>query len=128
MWDVIDYGNTAGYVMYRFLTKQKPAPFNGSTGTQEKKAAKSGKEASTVAELNALAASAKTVTPYTVNVRPTRASGWVYLRWFPSESAKEIATFSANYELTVIAELADWYQVSDPESGVVGFIYKDYVQ
>lgn len=125
-WAIIDYGNQAGYVMYRFLSKTKPEPFQGS-GTK-KTSAKSGKEAATVADLNALFATAKTVSPYIVQVRPVRASGWVYLRWFPSESAKEMATFNANYELMVLAELGDWYQVSDPKSDLVGFIYKDYVQ
>ena len=86
------------------------------------------KDASTVTQLNALVASAKKVEPYTVTVRPTRASGWVYMRWFPSRSANELATFGANYQLTVIAELKDWYQVSDPATGKVGFIYKSYVQ
>ena len=76
----------------------------------------------------ALIASAKYVEPYTVTVRPIRASGWAYMRWFPSRSAEAMATFGANYELTVIAELKDWYQVSDPATGKVGFIYKSYVQ
>ena len=62
------------------------------------------------------------------SMRPTRASGWVYMRWFPSKSAETLASLPANYELTVIAELKDWYQVSDPESGKVGFVYKSYVQ
>lgn len=79
-------------------------------------------------QLNSLIASAKFVTPYTVTVRPARASGWVYMRWFPSKSAEAMATFPANYELDVIAELKDWYQVSDPESGKVGFVYQSYVQ
>ena len=134
-WAIIDYGNTAGYIMYRFLVKEKPAPYTGSgssssgnTASTQKKTGFSTKDASTVTQLNTLVASAKTVTPYTVTVRPARASGWVYMRWFPSKSAEKLASFSANYELTVIAELKDWYQVSDPETGKVGFVYKSYVQ
>ena len=125
-WAIIDYGNQAGYVMYRFLSKTKPAPYQGDT--QQKKTSKSNKESTAIAELNTLFASAKTVNPYLVQVRPTRASGWVYLRWFPSKAAKEMATFSANHELMVLAELGDWYQVSDPSSDLVGFICKDFVQ
>ncbi len=127
-WAVIDYGNTAGYVMYRFLSKTKPAPHQDSGSTPEKTTAKSGRNLSTAAELNALFASAKIVSPYSVYVRPARASGWVYLRWFPSETAKEMTTFNAGYELIVLAEMGDWYQVSDPKSDTVGFICKDYVQ
>ena len=127
-WAMIDYGNSTGYIMYRFLVKEKPAPFKPSDNTEEKTKEFSTKGASTVAQMNTLTVSAKTVTPYTVTVRPARASGWVYMRWFPSISAKEMATFSGNYELTVIAELKDWYQVSDPATGKVGFVYKSYVQ
>ncbi len=127
-WAMIDYANTTGYIMYRFLVKDKPAPYNPSVTSEPKTNEFSSKDASTVAQMNTLLNSARTVVPYTVTVRPTRASGWVYLRWFPSRFAKEMATFSGNYDLTVIAELKDWYQVCDPATGMVGFIYKSYVQ
>ena len=126
-WAMIDYGNTTGYIMYRFLVKEKPAPYKPSESTG-KKTADATKDASTVAQLNALISSAVFVDPYTVTVRPVRASGWVYMRWFPSQSAETMATFGANHELMVIAELKDWYQVSDPATGKVGFVYKSYVQ
>ena len=106
--------------MYRFLSKTKPST--------DKKPTDAAKDASTVAQMNALIASAVFVDPYMVTVRPVRASGWVYMRWFPSQSAGTMATFSANYELMAIAELKDWYQVSDPATGKVGFVYKSYVQ
>ena len=126
-WAMIDYKNTTGYVMFRFLVKQKPDAHKPSDST-EKKTADTTKDASTVAQMNTLIASARFVDPYTVTVRPVRASGWAYMRWFPSQSAEPMATFGANYQLTVIAELKDWYQVSDPATGKVGFIYKSYVQ
>ena len=129
-WAIIDYGNQAGYIMYRFLSKEKPAPFTPSDKPEKTAASNefATSEASTVAQMNTLAVSARIVTPYTVTVRPTRASGWVYMRWFPSRNAEEMATFGANYQLTVLAELKDWYQVSDPATGKVGFIYKSYIQ
>ena len=126
-WAMIDYGNTTGYIMYRFLSKTKPTPFNPSDNPKQETGDPI-KQASTVLQMNALIASAKYVEPYTVIVRPIRASGWAYMRWFPSRSAEAMATFGANYELAVIAELKDWYQVSDPATGKVGFIYKSYVQ
>jgi len=123
-WAMIDYGNRTAYVMYRFLVKTQPGPFDPSNpGTTADT-----RSFSTVAQLNTLTTTAKTVTPYTVVVRPTRASGWVYLRWFPSRASKEIAIFNGYREVTVIAELKDWYQVSDPATGAVGYIYKSYVQ
>ena len=126
-WAMIDYANTTGYIMYRFLVKEKPAAYKPSEST-EKKTTDTTKDASTLTQLNALTASVKFADPYTVRVRPVRASGWVYMRWFPSQSAETMATFGANYELMVIAELKDWYQVSDPATGKVGFVYKSYVQ
>ena len=129
-WAVIEYGGQYDhYVLYRFLVDHDPGPYkSGSTPASNRDAQFSTMEASTVAQMNTLAASAQFVEPYSVTVRPTRASGWVYLRWFPSRSAAQIATFGANYELTVIAELKDWYQVEDPATGKVGFVYKSYVQ
>ena len=118
--------------MSRYLVKNKPAPYDPSARPAEP-AAKSGrnfdsKAATTVEQINTLLAAAKTVEPYSVTVRPVRASGWVYMRWLPSKNAKLLATYGANQELTVIAELKDWYQVQDPSNGSVGFIYKSYIQ
>ena len=126
-WTLIDYGNKVAYIMTRYLTKEKPAPYQPAD-PDKKSSDFSTAEASTVTQMNTLVASPKYVTPYTVLVRPTRASGWVYMRWFPSKSSEAQATFGANYELTVLAELKDWYQVEDPVSGRVGFVYKSYVQ
>jgi hypothetical protein len=119
---MIDYGDGDAYVMYRFLSDTKPGPYTPTP------AAADSKNATTVSQMNSLVAAPRFVTPYTVTVRPVRASGWAYLRWFPSRSAETMATFGANYELTVIAVLNDWYQVTDPATGKVGFIYKSYIQ
>ena len=128
-WTVIDYGNKAGYIMTRYLVKTKPAPFDPSSSQSKSKAENfDTSAATTVEQINTLLASAKTVEPYTITVRPARASGWVYMRWLPSRNSKEAATYGANQQLTVIAELTDWYQVEDPVSGAVGFVYKSYVQ
>ena len=131
-WTMIDYNGPGDihYVMSRYLVKTKPAPYSPSSGsgTTPNPNVFDTRASVTVEQINTLLNSAKAVTPYTVKVRPTRASGWVYLRWIPSRHAKQIATFAANQELTVIAELKDWYQVQDPATGRVGFVYKSYVQ
>ena len=80
-----------------------------------------------LAEINAEFASAKKVTPFKVTVRPTRASGWVNLRWAPSKSASLIATYPANSQLLVIKETTNWFQVEDQDTGDVGFISKQFV-
>lgn len=131
-WTVIDYGDgsTSAYVMTRFLVKSKPGPHNPGFNPSPKPDSQSfdTREATTVAQINTLLTSARAVEPYTVTVRPLRSSGWVYLRWLPTRNSTELATFGANQQLTVIAELRDWYQVEDPITGKVGFIYKSYIQ
>ena len=127
-WTLIDFGDYGdAYVMYRFLVTEKPEPYKKDS-SKAGQSSYTGKDASTVAQMNSLIASARYVEPYTVTVRPSRASGWVYMRWFPSKNAEQMATYGANYELTVLAELKDWLQVSDPATGKVGFIYRSFVQ
>ena len=129
-WIYIDYGDDFGdhYVMSRYLVKNKPAPYNPSGEPTPDPRNFDTRSAATVEQMNTLLASAKPVTPYTITVRPTRASGWVYMRWLPSRNAAQAATYGANQQLTVLAELKDWYQVQDPVTGRVGFIYKSYIQ
>ena len=132
-WTYIEYDGKMGprYVMSRYLVKNKPAPYEPSgSGSSSQASSKDfdTRSATTVEQINTLLASAKAVEPYTVTVRPNRASGWVYMRWLPSRYSEQLAVYGANYVLTVIAELKDWYQVEDPETGSVGFVYKSYIQ
>jgi len=130
-WLMIDFGKVTGFIMSKYLVKEKPAPYDGPTagGSGVKREASfSVKEATKVSQLNTLAASAKFVTPYSIIVEPTTAKGSVYVRWFPTKNAEILETLDDGYELTVIAELNDWYQVSDPETGKVGFVYYTYVK
>lgn len=127
-WTYIECGSTKGYVMSRFLVKNDPGPYNPSPSPAPDPKDFDTRSATTVEQINTLLASAKYVTPYTITVRPTRASGWVYLRWVPSRHSREVATYAANTQLTVIAELKDWYQVRDEATGKVGFVYKSYIQ
>ena len=64
---------------------------------------------------------------FAVTVRPSRASGWVNLRWAPSKQAEVMATYKANAKLLVIRETDHWYQVEDQDTGDVGFIDKQFV-
>ena len=136
-WALIDYkynmpgvgeGTYACFISSRFLVKNKPAPRNSSSSASapatEAPAAASGDP---MEEINAEFASAKRVTPYAVTVRPTRASGWVNLRWAPSQSAELMATYKANDQLLVIRETTNWLQVEDQDTGDVGFINRAFV-
>lgn len=128
-WTYIDLNNVSGpcYVMSRYLVRSKPAPFSPTPDTKPDSRSFDTRAASTVEQINTLLASAKQVAPYTVTVQPTRSSGWVYMRWTPSRNSKQVASFGANQQLTVLAELKDWYQVQDA-NGRVGFVYKSYIQ
>ncbi len=80
----------------------------------------------TLAVLNAEFRTARMVTPFVIVVRPSRASGWVNMRWAPSKDVEVLATYRSGAKLTVIAETQSWYQVADPETEATGFIMKTY--
>ena len=115
------YGTYAAFISSRYLRKSKPPaiPSSGSSSSSG--------SADFAAEVNAEFRSAKKVTPFSVTVRPTRASGWVNMRWAPSKSAEVMATYKQNATLLVIKETNNWYQVEDQDTGDVGFISKQFV-
>ena len=127
LWEQNYYGEFgAAYVQSRFLVKYNP----GSKPAQPTAAPASDVTdyAKVFTSMNAEFRSARqTNVPYTVVARPSRASGWVNLRWAPSTEAERIATCKQGKELTVLAELKNWYQVQDPETGMIGFISRSYV-
>ena len=77
--------------------------------------------------MNAEFRTAVKVAPFTVIARPSRASGWVNLRWAPTTEAERIATCPQGKELTVLAQTNSWYQVQDPVTGMIGFIMQKFV-
>ena len=114
------------YVQTRFLVNEKPTK-KPVVPTPSNKTANPGNNASTAAELNTIFKTYRSVTPYRVYVQPTRASGWVNLRFAPSKETEVMATYRANEQVTVIAELKDWYQVEDPQTGMVGYMSSLFV-
>ena len=118
----VGYGTYACFISSRYLRKSKPPARQSSDSSSKSSAA-----TDTTADINAEFRSAKKTEPFSVTVRPTRASGWVNLRWAPSKSAEVMATYKANEKLLVIKELKDWYQVEDQDTGDVGFISKQFV-
>lgn len=80
----------------------------------------------TLAVLNAEFRTARIVAPFTIIVRPARASGWVNMRWAPSKDVEVLSTYRSGAKLTVIAETQSWYQVADPDTEATGFIMKTY--
>ncbi len=131
-WALIDYyynnpgygyGTYAAFISSRYLRKSKPPAKPESKSTSTATTGSSDPQE----EINAEFRSAKRVTPFSITVRPSRASGWVNLRWAPSKSAEIMATYKQNDKLLVIRELNNWYQVEDQDTGDVGFISKQFV-
>ena len=116
-------GTYACFISSRYLRKSKPPANPGS----ESSSSSSSGSSDTAAEINREFRSAKKVDPFTVTVRPSRASGWVNLRWAPSKSTEVMATYKQNEKLLVIQETNNWYQVEDQDTGNVGFISKQFV-
>ncbi len=135
-WALIDYtynmpgvgmGTYACFISSRYLRKTKPPakPSSGSSAPSSSSSASG--TADMASEINAEFRSGKRVDPFTVTVRPSRASGWVNMRWAPSKNAEVMATYKQNEKLLVIRETKNWYQVEDQDTGDVGFISKQFV-
>ncbi len=132
-WAVILYDKGAygeAYVFARYLSDKKPSDpkKNAQNNTAGKSAAE--KEAAALKEeqkkLNKELASEHDVEPFSILVKPSRASGWVNFRVGPSKITTRITTFNDGKELTVVGETNNWYKARDPESGKTGFISKQY--
>lgn len=133
-WALIDYtydmpgvgrGTYACFISSRYLRKTKPPARTKATPAPVQNTVAGASDLAS--EINAEFASAKTVTPYKVTVRPTRASGWVSMHWAPSTNAELMATYAANTQLVVLKETANWLQVENQSTYDVGFINKAYV-
>lgn len=127
LWEQNEYGEFgAAYVQRRYLVNHKPSSKPTPPSPTAAPASGTADLTKAFAAMNAEFATGKQVTPYTVVARPARASGWVNLRWAPSTEAERIATCKQGKELTVLAETKNWYQVQDPETGMIGFISRSY--
>ncbi len=132
-WARINYefgdGSYAAFLSARYLVKNNPGKYTPSgSGSSSSGSSASDDASKSLTDMNAEFRSAKKVDQqFTVYARPSRASGWVNLRWAPSLVAERIATCPQGKALTVLAETKNWYQVQDPETGMIGFISRQYV-
>ena len=131
LWGQSDYGEFGtAYVQRRFLVNHKPSsqPSQPAVVPASGNAAAGTDYAKLFTAMNDEFRTGKLVPQqFNVYARPSRASGWVNLRWAPSLEAERIATCPQGKVLTVIAETRNWYQVRDPQTGMIGFISKQYV-
>lgn len=108
-WASIVFGShDDAYVKAEFLSATKP--------TTKKR---------TVTAASDSYASFETVS-YDVVVTPTRATGFVNLRWIPDTKGRVIAKYFNGETLHVIAESRNWLQVFDEENMLCGFMMKKF--
>ena len=121
-WAVITFNGRTAYVMSQYLVDGTPV--NPVTPVTP-----SGGNANTQGIINAMENEFRTyrvVSPYTVVAKPTRASGWVNLRYAPSTEFGHAGNLYANTQLTVIAETANWLQVRRNDNGITGYVMRQY--
>ena len=119
-WSELVWGSVPGYVMTSLLSRRDPGPYHPQPGPSPT-AAPSGGSA-----LNKVFSKAQFVSPFMVTLRGTRGSGTVNVRWAPSTDCNLIQAYAYGTTMQVIADLGDWYQVTDPATGVTGFVMKKF--
>ncbi len=145
-WACIDYGvggYDEGYMMVKYLTydyvpptaanmkvKTTNSDVTGRSGQTNSQSQRSGSNDMAVhfENMNEQFRSFRLVDrPFTVYGKPERATGWVNLRYAPDDKAELIRRVRQNEQLTVIGATSRWYQVEDPDTGIVGYISRSYV-
>ena len=115
-WAIIVYGSRTAYVMTRYLSLTRPGYDPQPTA----------KPVETMEDVNKIFRAMKKAN-YDVVTRPTRASGWVNLRWAPSLDAEVIQRCYDGYQLHVIQQSGSWAMAEDESTGAVGFILMKYL-
>lgn len=113
------------YVQTRYLVPNPPGP--KPTPKPDGGGSSSAGSSSIQKDIDAEFKAGHIVNEYSVEIRNSRATGVVNMRWAPSKKAPLIDSYKNGATLTVIAELKDWKQVRDDETGAVGFIRKDFL-
>lgn len=133
-WACIDYGvgrYDEAYMMAKYLTNYYVAPSAANTKRTANKdvaAVEDSALADHYKKMNGQFRTFRLVSqPYTVYGKPERVSGWSNLRYAPNEKATLVRQVRLNEALTVIGETDRWYQVTDPVTGITGYISRFYV-
>ena len=144
-WACIDYGVGSydeAFMMVKYLTYEYVAPTAANKRVNTKNADTSSTKpasgsssssgsndmATRFARMNEQFRSFRRIpNSFTVYVKPERASGWVNFRYAPDEKAELVRQVRLNEQLIVIGETARWYQVQDPNTGIIGYVSRFYV-
>lgn len=127
-WAEVVWGSVPAFVQTRYLVSFKPgpAPTQAPVKTPKPTTSPEDEAAQEEAKLRTEVASEKDVPPFYIEVRSPRATSWVNFRKGPSKTTTRLASYPDGQELIVEGETNRWYRARDPESNVVGYIFKDY--
>ena len=130
-WVELVWGSMPGFVQSRYLVDFQPHPYGFITPTPAKTPkptmSPEDEQAQEEAKLRTEKKSEKDVaTPFYITVRPPRTTSWVNFRQGPSKITTRLASYPEGQELIVEGETNKWYRARDPQSNVVGYIFKDY--
>ena len=130
-WVELVWGSVPGFVQSRYLVDFQPHPYGFITPTPAKTPkptmSPEDEQAQEEAKLRTEKKSEKDVaTPFYITVRPPRTTSWVNFRQGPSKITTRLASYPEGQELIVEGETNKWYRARDPQSNVVGYIFKDY--
>ena len=118
IWAVITYNGRTAYVMTQYLVDASPSSPTPAPAANAQ---------SIITSMDNEFKSYHVVSPYTVLAKPVRASGWVNLRYVPSTEFAHADNLYAKTQLTVIAETNNWLQVRRNDTGVTGYVMRQYV-
>ncbi len=126
-WANIRYNGQSAYVMTQFLVDTYPA--GGFVPPSPSPVTPSGDKSyqNIIASMESEFSTYRVVEPYTVLAKPVRATGWVNLRYAPSTEFGHADNLYANTQLTVIAETRYWLQVRRVDTGVTGYVKREFV-
>lgn len=131
-WTKLVWGAAGdGYVQSRYLVSSQPAPYKKATKAPAtpKPTANAKKQAAELKKqqdaLNKELKSEKEIEPCYIAVRPSRSTGMVNFRVGPSTATSKITTYPSGKELIALGETTNWWRVRDPETGKVGYIFKN---
>ena len=131
-WSKLVWGSLGdGFVQTRYLVSEKPAPYQKPTKAPAtpKPTKDPKKEAADMKKqqdaLNKELKSEKEIEPCYIAVRTSRSTSTVNFRVGPSTITSKITALRSGKELIAVGETKNWWRARDPETGKVGYIFKN---
>ena len=117
-WCGIRYNSVIGWVQSRFLQWSMPAPKPAPAPTPDPHDDPGEEELQ-----NEIA-----IPPVQVQVAAGRSTGWADMRTLPSWDAGRVQYCPDGMQLTAFAETPNWFHVTDPASGSIGYVMKSFLK